>query len=843
MKHCLCLLATVLLLLPPVAAFSAEPSPRVCNLKVVSDSRPDFSDMPSLIRSMTAPYSNTDEKCKAIWRWLTRCRRQTPHPLVHGVPVHDPVMFYNDFGYSFCSDYAGLNCGIWSSMGLPVKFWDITLHTVSECFYDDRWHMFDNSMSAYYTLCDGITVAGVQDIGAPGACAASHGKTEDAHDALVHCVGATSPYGFLTGADTQRELRFEGLKCFNPKGLKYRNYYNGFDLGHRYVLSLRPNETYTRYASALGESDEYCIPLQGKKTPQQLGSFGNGLWVFRPALTDILNDYGAAPNLAEASGGLKPKDASKPGEAILRVNGANIIASSKAQLDLDLPGAADTCAISISTDLGHSWNQVWKSSKQGADKPEVPLAGVSANHQFLLKLTLTGQAALKGIELRTITQLNKLTLPLLTLGLNTIDVTAGEPTETILFWPEIQDNKFKESCLSSANLMSGEAVEWHGCLYLEQPGAGNLVYAIETPGEMTELTYGGRFYNRAPKSSIVLEHSNDEGKTWTKSWELTDTKSPWDTIHFETAKPPAGTKRVLVRYTLNSRQAGKFDGCSIYSVRMSANYRPPNAAFQPTEVTYNWSEWKEGKWAERSHTQLVGKPGERYAISVGGDDLPRTNWIRVNLKGAAGETKYGYSDGVELAAKPFVRKRHIWGKDLAVGKKYTFSEPSGNNWGGGDPDMTKLTDESVASTYGMGTTYREGPIWTQNKNPVITLDLEKPQSVAAARIHVTGYPCDLYKGPFCQVEILTSADGKTFDSQGTLMTQMKFKDVDGDFIMPENGRFESWVFPLIFAKPIEARYVRYKVANPKMIFNTSEIMAYSSVKVEDWREPLAMPLD
>ena len=58
-------------------------------------------------------------------------------------------------------------------MGLKVKFWDISLHTVPEVEYDGRWHMYDNSLSAIYTLCDGKTIAGVEDIGADGACAAS----------------------------------------------------------------------------------------------------------------------------------------------------------------------------------------------------------------------------------------------------------------------------------------------------------------------------------------------------------------------------------------------------------------------------------------------------------------------------------------------------------------------------------------------------------------------------------------------------------------------------------------------------------------------------------------------
>ncbi len=835
-----------LLVLARAGVLSGE----VCNIVVVSDSRPDFSDMESFIHSVTSPHDTTDAQCKAIWRWLTRCRRQTPHPIIHGTPVHDPIMFFNDFGYSYCSDYAGINCGIWHSMGLPVKFWDIASHTVSECFYNDRWHMFDNSMSAYYTLCDGKTVAGVEDIGKPGACQASHGRTEDAHIALVHCVGATGPYGFLTGADTQRSLRYEGAHCFNPNALKYRYYYNGFELGHRYVLNLRANETYTRHTAPLGESPEYYLPLENGKSPQGLGTFGNGVWVFAPDLTkeSTLDDLYGSTNIALSEAGLTLADASRPGEAIFRVNGANIVTSAKALLDLGLPGENASCSVAVSTDHGHSWREAWQSEFPGEQTAEVSVDGVAGSHQFLVKVTLTGQSILKKAELRTLTQVNRLTLPTVTLGRNTIDVVVGESTDTILVWPELQRNAFKETCFSSANVESGEASDWHGCLWLEEPGTGNIVYEVASPGEMTELTYGGRFYNRAPKSSIALEHSTDEGKTWTEQWVLTDTEPPWDVVHFETVKLPAGTRRVLVRYTLTSPAAGAYSGCSVYSVRMTVNYRPPEAGFEPLEVTYNWSELQQSEWTERSHTQLIAEPRQRYFISVGGEDLPRTNWVRVNLKGAArrpaGDLRLlGRRRPAGGRAEPFVRKTHIWGSNLALGKTYTFSIPSGDNWEGGDPEMTKLTDESVASTYGGGTTYREGPIWTPGQNPVITLDLEEVHKVAAVRMHITGYPYDLYAGPSCNVEVVTSLDGEAFVSQGTITTRMKHKDVDGDFIMPEHGRFQSWVFPLIFAEPVEARYARFRVTNPKMFFNTSEIMAYDSVRVVDWHEPLAMPLD
>mgnify|MGYP006201748729 CR=1 FL=1 len=95
-------------------------------------------------------------------------------------------------------------------MGYPVKYYDIAVHTVPEVFYDGRWHHYDNSLSVYYTLCDGKTVAGIEDVGKTLACEASDGKEEKGHIGIYHAVHGTGPDGFLEGADTIRDLRHLG---------------------------------------------------------------------------------------------------------------------------------------------------------------------------------------------------------------------------------------------------------------------------------------------------------------------------------------------------------------------------------------------------------------------------------------------------------------------------------------------------------------------------------------------------------------------------------------------------------------------------------------------------------
>src|ERR1043165_8623494 len=274
-----------------------------CNLKIVTDASPDFTDMPSLVHSMTSAWPTPKEKCWAVFYWTHIGRRQTQPMMIHGMAQTDPIRQFNDYGYTMCSTISGIYQSIWEQMGLKHKYWDIHLHTVPEVEYDGRWHMYASSLSALYTLCDGITIAGVEDIGKDGACAASGGKTEPGHIARYHCLCGTSHNGFVTGADCARTLLSEGTQVFRAPGLKFRDYYYDWDSGHRYVLNLRDNETYTRYYHRLDKdtpgkekketfhSDPaYFVPNGEKQRDPEAPNpryriRGNGVWTFKPVLT------------------------------------------------------------------------------------------------------------------------------------------------------------------------------------------------------------------------------------------------------------------------------------------------------------------------------------------------------------------------------------------------------------------------------------------------------------------------------------------------------------------------------------------------------------------------------
>jgi len=835
-----------------VCAFQASAGAEVCNVKVVTDASPDYYDMASMIHSITAKWPTPKEKCWAVFYWNHIARRQTSPMLLHGMELTDPIRQFNDYGYTMCSTIAGINCAIWQQMGLPVKFWDISLHTVPECFYDGRWHMYDNSMSAVYYLCDGQTVAGVEDIGKEGACAASGGQTERGHIALYHCANATSPKGFLTGADCARDLDQES-RCFNPNALKFRYYYNNWDYGHRYVLNLKEGEVYTRYYHSLGQSPEFYVPNSGKDPENRFGIRGNGVWTFRPSLT--AQDYrrvihSAVGITAAKPAGLQPQKAGTPGEVVFKVQAANVITSQVIKATFLRKTTDDEARIAVSTNNGLKWAEVWRADGTGEVPATVKLLNeVNGAYEVLIKVQLGARASLadaclKSLEVETSTMLNAKTQPRLNLGKNTVYVGLGDQTESIVFWPELQGGKYKEHIVEESNVTStAEHIGYQGTLHpVKADEDAYVVYRLDTPGDLARLTYGGRFYNRAPKSHCDLLYSLDGGKNWTLSWSLADTKPPWDLIHYETVAIPPGHRSVCVKYLMNTTEPSP-SGCSIYAVRLEANCVPADATFRPIEVTFNWSERQQDRsLVERSHTQLVTKAPFKYAIVVGGEDHPVVNWLRVNLKGAVADVRYGYSDGKDVGGEKFVGRWVTCGANLAIGKPYTLSVPSGSNWGAGDPEGTKLTDGMAGPPYAGGTSYKYGACWNPNTNPIITLDLGAPTACASFGMNLHGYPWhDALKGEIKdQVEVLTSTDGKEYVSRGFLNTDWRWKDLPVNHMWPDEEAITGATFRLIPDKPVTARYVQYKVTSDRF-FDCTELEVLDSIRYEPFDLRIALP--
>ncbi|MCL2641176.1 MAG: hypothetical protein FWD53_10055, partial [Phycisphaerales bacterium] len=327
------------LLTAAVAMAIAGPAhAQLANLKVVTDANPDYSDMESMVHSINSRWPTDKEKMYAQFYWDHIARRQTAPMILHGDALTDPIRQYNDYGFLMCSTISGLKCSVWNYMNYPCRYWDIGLHTVPDVWYDGRFHHYDNSLSVHYALEDGVTVAGVPDVGRLGKGPETDGKEIPGYVAIYRCLNGTGPNGYLEGADTERTLASMATKCFNPNYLKYRYYLYDQDRGHRYSLNLRNGEVYTRYYSRQGNDSPnavvqrdnmpnykadpaYFVPNRGKDPEVANVRYrirGNGERSWSPALNaaNFAESVHQSDNITAGANGLALRDAAKPGIAI-----------------------------------------------------------------------------------------------------------------------------------------------------------------------------------------------------------------------------------------------------------------------------------------------------------------------------------------------------------------------------------------------------------------------------------------------------------------------------------------------------------------------------------------------
>jgi len=489
--------------------------------------------------------------------------------------------------------------------------------------------------------------------------------------------------------------------------------------------------------------------------------------------------------------GVAPVLADEAGHVVFKVEGANVITGLTIQATLERKSTDDLAAVAVSTTHGLTWKEVWKNDKTGETQATVKLVEpVNGAYEVLVRVTLKGAAFLKSIAFETLTMLNSKTQPQLLLGRNTVYVGVGDPTESIVLWPDLQGKRYKPYVVEERNVATKDKHPGYmGAMHAARPNEdAYVVFRIDAPRDITRVTYGGRLYNRAPKSHIDLLHSFDGGKTWVRSYSLTDTKPPWDVIHYETIdRVPPGTRSVLLEYLWNSSAAGT-NACSLYAVRMEANHRPADAAFRPLEVIFRWQERQEDySLVKRSHIQQVEKVPFRYTINVGGADHPVVDSLEVRLRGPVADAMSGYLDGKDPGGEKFMHRWVTVGTNLAAGKPYTVSVPSLSSWGAGDPEGKKLTDGIVGPPYAGGIAPRYALCWNKGSQPVVTVDLGQPQICGAFRIQIgAGWPWwDALKGEVKdKVEVLTSPDGRDYASQG-FFDSIRYEPFDLRLTLPD----------------------------------------------------------
>ena len=311
------------------------------------------------------------------------------------------------------------------------------------------------------------------------------------------------------------------------------------------------------------------------------------------------------------------------------------------------------------------WKDVWAADKTGEIPAEIrAIDEVNGSYEVLVKVRLLGKAAaadarLLRISFETVTMLNSKTQPGLRLGRNLVYVGAGDPTESTVLWPDLEGRGYKPYAVDEKNVKTAPSHPGYmGTMFAEKGREeAYVVFKLDAPRPIRRITYGGRLYNRGQNAHIDFLHSFDGGKTWTQSYSLTDTNKPWDVIHYERVdNVPAGARSVLFKYRWNAYNAGSNE-CSLYAVRMEADYPPEDVSFKPLDVTFTWKERQEDySLVTRSHRQRVEKLPFTYTIDVGGADHPAVESLRLRL--ADGEAVRGPRQ-VRLLRRQGRRRREV----------------------------------------------------------------------------------------------------------------------------------------------------------------------------------------
>ncbi len=560
MKPLLCVFVLSVVLIPLADRSEAA----VYNLHLVTDQVPDYTDMRSLAHSTADLWQTPQDKAIAVWRWGRRSRRQTGCAGEDGRLIWDPILHYNSYGAMNCGIISSLNIASWLELGFRARYIQLGDHTVSEVSWDDgrSWHLFDSSMSIFCYNHEG-QVASSDEIQQTHACELSGGKAERGHFYYYHfapqCGSHFGPTGWRFAGDNPVEFErtlFNGVDSYthNFHVDKYCQYAR---TGHRYVLGVRPYESYTRYwepldrprrAARLAASDpDYFRPIPNKSFPEPdaptgpMDIRGNGQWVFQPdfAAKDWRETLYADSGLAAAGhhvpsdrsdrlvdGGpkLHPAQAGQPACAVFKISAANVITSLRIEAEGLRRTESDTLKISVSRTAGMRWTPVWQAEKPGPQAIRLKLhdevAGVT---QCLIKIEMLAAAdkraaGLDALKVTTLTQLNRRTLPKLALGGNQVMLWADEQLETTEVWPPLHDGAYKQTAAQEDDAWSDKTPDHFYAATLGPGVSGkecSVTWKLEVPSEIHDVFYSVVSTTRTAQHYVSLQHSWD-GKWFTE---------------------------------------------------------------------------------------------------------------------------------------------------------------------------------------------------------------------------------------------------------------------------------------------------------------------------------------
>jgi hypothetical protein len=555
---------------------------------------------------------------------------------------NDPIKTFNVYGYNMCNGASAAVVGLARHAGLPARGWAITAHSVPEVLVDGKWVLLDGSLVCYFETPGGKT-AGVEEVSnAVGEWLEKNPKLRNNDGGLRQFQQASGWTGWKNGPELLSTCKWYDAGGWLPAGThgwyatmqeygsakKNFLYEYGHAPGYQVNLQLRRGERITRnwshrglhvntaegddcdvLKSKPGENDMKYSPKFGDLAP---GRIGNGTHEYDLPLAggDFRGGVLAADNLAtksEAGAGpaVRVKDPARPATLAFRMPSSYVYLGGQLAFDAAV-GDGGSVTVSFSDNNGLDWKELAKVTAPGGHRVDLkPL--VFRRYDYRLKFTLAGKGTgLESVKVTNDIQHSQRPLPALGQGDNTVRFSAGPQEGTVTIEGSTKlENKGKNLLYTdfhprAKNIAPGSNIKLAG-------GEGEIVFPIETPGDITRLRVGAHYRARDARDGWDVSASFDGGKFWKPFGKL---EGPYAGMSKALAlnDVPAGSRAALVKFAGKQRNT-----TLIFDLRIDADYNEPRGGVAPVKVTYAWEEGGQAK----QHVHVSKSADEHFTVRCG----------------------------------------------------------------------------------------------------------------------------------------------------------------------------------------------------------------------------------
>lgn len=571
-----------------------------CSPRIVGEPRADLYSLETLLASPPFAGRQGEALALALYDYLT-------HPvdgIWHGWPpneragepigwgdVSDPVKILNAYGWAICGQNAELLLGLYRAAGLPARIRHIPGHNICEVFYDNRWHLLDADMRAWFRAPDGH-IAGVDEL------------TRNARSLIVDNPNKSTPFNLPDRSPDDYATMYEKAKgradLFPPWATR----------GHTMDFMLRPGEILVRSELHEGrfhlpkpwlETMRGPLAHEWKGIPRErfepFRTIGNGRWTYAPDLTDRSRDVElglwSLQGLTQNAQGLKG-----PGSAVFRIQSPYPFCGIP---DLTHPAMAPSNGVWLSlsgkgavtaevTDAEGRFIPIVETQGGFALKPDItPL--LDARYGALIRLTLAPGAQLNAFAFDGYLMTAPASLPRLTEGHNRMELKSGDKFgKRTVPWSVPVDFRSEAALRQALVRLTAGAL---------QPGNRNRLRIAPTATNPAQAVFrfdapaSGRFAwayavatvpegpTNAPPRQAEMAWSRD-GESWTHVTKLAISATPlqWDASLDGEMLPDAATRTLWLRVTSDT---------GLIALEFNGHLEAPPSSGD-LHITHHWTE-------------------------------------------------------------------------------------------------------------------------------------------------------------------------------------------------------------------------------------------------------------